>query len=156
MPTNNELGGVYLGTAMLHSKLSKARRKKVGAVLVTKNGVVLTGYNGTPAGLDNNCEYENYSLSNPNDFELVTKPEVIHAETNCILKAAREGVSCIDSVLYVTLQPCVACSAMMIQAGVKEVNYIEQYRDDRGIVLLHEAGIQVNQHKKGNLYNDLS
>jgi dCMP deaminase len=126
---------VYMQTALLHAGLSKATRAKVGAVLVTNQGVLLTGYNGTPHGWDNCCETE----------ENITKPEVIHAELNCILKAAKQGVSVVDSVVYVTLSPCVSCSAMLSQAGVKKVYYRDQYREKTGVEYLQANGIIVQQ-----------
>ena len=140
MANQKELDGVYMQTALAHASLSKAVRAQVGAVLVTSHGVTLTGYNGTPRGLDNCCE-ELKPQPFPHEPALVTKPEVIHAELNCIMKAAREGVSCIDSTVYVTLAPCVQCSAMMIQAGVKRLVYKTPYRDMSGLLLLKEAGV---------------
>jgi dCMP deaminase len=116
-----------------HAELSKAKRKKVGACLVTKTGVCLTGYNGTPHGADNDCE----------DAQGSTKQSVIHAELNCILKAAKEGVSIQGSILYVTLSPCLQCAAMLVQAGVTQVIYLEEYRDTSGIQFLRNSGINV-------------
>jgi dCMP deaminase len=142
----SELDDVYMGTAILHSQLSKAKRAQVGAVLVTNHGVTLTGFNGTPSGLSNVCE-ENHWNALRGEY-LVTKPEVIHAELNCIMKAAREGVSCIGATVYVTLSPCVQCSAMLVQAGVKRVVYHQLYRDTFGIALLQEAGVEVQQYAK--------
>ena len=136
MASQIQLDRAYMGTAILHSNLSYAVRKKVGACCVTPHGVCLTGFNGTPIGTDNCCE-ENY----------VTKPTVIHAELNCILKAAKEGVSIIGSKMYVTLSPCLACSAMMIQAGIREVFYLEEYRDLSGVQYLQESGVLVHQLK---------
>lgn len=138
MANQKELDGVYMQTALAHASLSKAVRAQVGAVLVTSHGVTLTGYNGTPRGLNNCCEVFQTWYDGP---VYVTKPEVIHAELNCIMKAAREGVSCVDSTVYVTLSPCVQCSAMMIQAGVKRLVYKTPYRDMAGLILLKEAGV---------------
>jgi dCMP deaminase len=141
MADQKQLDETYMGTAILHSKLSKARRAQVGAILVTKQGVTLTGYNGTAVGRPNDCEvFQTVHDSGP---VYVTKPEVIHAELNCIMKAAREGVSCVDATVYVTLAPCVQCAAMMLQAGVKRVVYLQQYRDDSGIKLLQESNVVV-------------
>ena len=140
MADQKELDSVYMQTAITHSMLSKANRAQVGAVLVTSHGVTLTGYNGTARGRDNCCETLEPQPF-PHEPALVTKPEVIHAELNCILKAAREGVSCIDSTVYVTLAPCVQCSAMMVQAGVKRLVYKTPYRDMSGLLLLKEAGV---------------
>ena len=145
MADQQDLDATYMGTAILHSGLSKANRAKVGAVLVTNQGVTLTGYNGTPTGRPNECE-ELKAQPFPHEPALVTKPEVIHAELNCILKAAREGVSCVDSTMYVTLSPCVPCAAMMIQAGVKRLVYKEMYRDQSGIDLLKSANVSVDYY----------
>lgn len=124
---------VYMGFAQGISVKSKAKRKQVGACIVTKNGVTLSGYNGTPKGWDNTCEDKNN----------VTKPEVIHSELNCVLKAAKEGISLTGSVCYVTLAPCVSCSAMLFQAGITKVIYKEDYRDTTGIELLRKYGVEV-------------
>ena len=142
-----QLDETYMGTALLHAKLSKARRAQVGAVLVTSHGVTLTGYNGTPTGRSNECEVV-VKTSLPYLFEdtLVTKQEVIHAELNCIMKAAREGVSTINGTIYVTLSPCIQCSAMLVQAGIKRVVYKQLYRDTKGIELLQDCGILVQSY----------
>ena len=128
----------YMQMAELIALHSKAVRAKVGAILLTKHNVILAGYNGTPSGLSNECEITV-------DGSLVTKPSVIHAELNAILKAAKEGVSVVDSTVYVTLAPCVQCSAMLAQSGVKRVVFGQQYRDDSGILLLKTAGVVVEQ-----------
>lgn len=142
MPTQKQLDNVYMQTAMLHAGLSKAKRKQVGAVLVTKSGVTLTGYNGTPTGLDNDCETVHFDGCAK---ALVSKAEVIHAELNCILKSAKEGVSVRDAVIYTTLSPCVPCAAMLINAGIKELVWQETYRDTSGLDLLKQAGIITRQ-----------
>jgi dCMP deaminase len=138
MNKQEQLDSVYMGTALLHARLSKAKRKQVGAVLVTPSGVTLTGYNGTPSGYDNACEING-----------VTKPEVIHAELNCILKAAKEGVSVLGSTVYVTLSPCIACAAMLAQAGIKELVYREFYRSSEGLDLLERCAIVTRNFVKG-------
>lgn len=143
MADQKQLDETYMGTALLHAKLSKARRAQVGAVLVTSHGVTLTGYNGTPTGRSNDCELLQTWHEEP---VYITKPEVIHAELNCIMKAAREGVSCIGATVYVTLSPCIQCSAMLVQAGVKRVVYKQQYRDDSGVELLKSCGILVQSY----------
>jgi dCMP deaminase len=132
-----DFDSTYLGVALSVARHSKANRRKVGAVLVTKTGVMLPGFNGSPRGMDNACEDENN----------VTKPSVIHAELNCIMKAAREGVSVVDSTIYVTLSPCIQCAAMLIQAGVTRVVYADDYRDMSGVAFLQEAGIDVSKHE---------
>jgi dCMP deaminase len=137
MPKQIDLDGVYMGVALLHSQLSKANRAKVGACLVTETGVVIPGYNGTPRGLDNACERHYITGS-------VTKDEVIHAELNAVLKCSLEGISTKNSTLYVTLSPCLRCSSMLVQAGVKRVVFREQYRDNSGVELLRSAGVLVD------------
>lgn len=143
MPTQQQLDDVYMQTAMLHAGLSKAKRKQVGAVLVTKSGVTLTGYNGTPAGLDNDCEESH--ICGSAEF-LTTRKEVIHAELNCILKAAKEGVSVEDAAIYTTLSPCVPCAAMLINAGIKELVWKETYRCTSGLDLLRQSGVECRQY----------
>ena len=147
MPTKRETDGLYMGIAYLYSKLSKAQRKQVGACLVTEHKVVLGGYNGTHTGGSNECEHlENQPF--PHKPKLVTKPETIHAETNCVLKGAKEGVSCFGATIYTTLSPCVPCSAMLINAGIKRLVYGELYRDKTGVELLLNSGVQVEQMKQ--------
>lgn len=130
-----------MGTAILHSRLSKAKRAKVGAVLITPSKTIVPGVNGMPSGMSNECE------DNINGA-LITKPEVIHAERNALIRCAKEGISTDGAHLYVTLSPCVPCAAMMIQAGIKRVVYMDKYRDDSGISLLESAGIIVEQLKE--------
>lgn len=130
------LDDAYMTMAISMSQLSKANRKKVGAVLVTKHGVVLTGYNGTASGDTNDCEDEDGN----------TKREVLHAELNCILKAAREGVSVVGGSLYVTLSPCLQCAAMIAQSGIKQVYFQELYRCSKGIDLLIKLGVGIYVH----------
>jgi len=136
---------VYMQTALLHAELSKAQRAKVGSCLVTTQGVCLTGYNGTPIGMDNICEdVVGWNINTHQDV-LVTKPEVLHSELNCLMKAAREGISVVGGTIYITLSPCVQCSAMLIQAGIKRVVYLQQYRCTKGLDLLAKAGIVVDK-----------
>ena len=140
MPTKQETDGLYMGIAFQYSKLSKAKRKQVGSCLVTEHGVVLGGVNGQHVGGSNECEY----IGGVNG-ELVTKSSTIHSELNCVLKAAKEGVSCFGATIYTTLSPCVPCSAMLINAGIKRLVYSEVYRDVSGVFLLTKAGVQVEQ-----------
>jgi dCMP deaminase len=140
MPTKQENDSLYMGIAIQYSKLSKAKRKQVGACLVTEHGVVLGGYNGTPTGCSNECEMDATGLGH-----YVTKNEVVHAELNTILKAAKEGVSCFGATIYTTLSPCVPCSAMLVNAGIKKLVYSELYREKTGVELLLSAGVEVEQ-----------
>ena len=141
---------IYMQTAEAFAQLSKAQRKKVGAILVTNQGVVIPGVNGSPSGTSNICEDTVKVFEEDQDgayltYKLVTKPTTLHAELNCILKCAKEGVSCLDSVLYTSLSPCLPCSAMLKQAGVKKVYYRELYRDESGIQYLINNGVLVEQ-----------
>jgi len=133
MPNQRDLDRVYMQCAIEHSKLSKAVRTKVGAVLVLSTGVIVPGYNGTPSGTDNDCETRTYKMVDGiGHCDAVTKPEVLHAELNCLMKCSKQGLNSTGSILYVTLSPCIACAAMLIQAGVSEVVYLDSYRDTAG------------------------
>ena len=140
MANQKQLDDVYMGTAMLHAKLSHSRRTQVGAVLVTNQGITITGYNGSHVGASNVLE------TTLEDGTLVTNPSTIHAEANIILKAAREGVSVLGSTLYLTLSPCELCSAMIVQAGIKRLVYNDTYRDISGLNLIKDSGM-VNLEK---------
>lgn len=148
MASQQETDSLYMGTALLFSRLSKAKRAQVGSCLVTQHGIILGGVNGTAMGRPNDCETEELDYIG-RVKRLTTKPEVIHAELNAILKAAKEGVSCVGATVYVTLSPCVPCSAMLVQAGVKRVVYKDTYRDTQGVELLLQSGLQVEQYKGG-------
>lgn len=135
MPSKESLHEVYFDAAYLHSKLSKANRLKVGACIVTASGAIIPGYNGTPAGTDNACEeYDFFGKA-------TTKLEVLHAELNAILKCAREGISCLNATMYITHAPCRQCSAMILQSGIKQVFYKEDYRDLSGVEYLNSYNI---------------
>lgn len=136
MSSSSELDSFYMQIASSAAKLSKANRAKVGACLVTNTGVVLPGVNGQPSGWENLCEKDN-----------VTLPTTIHAETNAILKAAKEGVSVLDSTMYVTLSPCQSCAAMLAQSGVKRIVYRDVYRDTEGVDILKQHAIIIEQYQ---------
>ena len=126
------------------SELSHARRLHVGAVIVKDDTVISYGYNGMPAGWDNNCEDE---IKWPNgDIKfLTTKPEVLHAESNAIAKLAKSSNSGARADLFVTHSPCLDCAKLIYQSGISRVYYNENYRDDTGIQFLKKSGIEVNQ-----------
>lgn len=149
MASQDELDFAYLAMAEIWSRLSKAIRKKVGCLIV-KDGVIISdGYNGTPRGFDNKCEFNHkYSPSNPS--ALTTKPEVLHAESNAITKLAKSTQSSDGSTMYTTISPCVDCSKLIIQSGIKRVVYKEFYRDNDGVELLIKANIEVIKHEKQN------
>lgn len=139
---NNIFHKVYLNIALNVAELSRAKRKKVGCVIVDKdNNIISYGYNGTPSGSDNNCEHCH------EDGTMTTKNEVLHAESNAITKVAKSTNSSNNCKIYLTLSPCFECSKLIIQSGITHVYYIEEYRDITGIDLLFECGIVVKQIK---------
>ncbi len=121
--------------AQVWAKNSYCKRKQVGALIVKDRMIISDGYNGTPSGFENVCEDETGA----------TKPYVLHAEANAITKVAKSGNSSEGSTLYVTASPCLECSKLIIQAGIKRVVYHEDYRITDGIDLLRRAGIEVQQ-----------
>ena len=129
----------HMRAAHIYSDLSTARRLKVGALIVKDDRIISIGYNGMPAGWDNNCELE------LEDGTIKTKPEVLHAETNAIAKLARSSESGLDATLFVTHSPCLDCAKLIYQSGIKHVYYSINYRDDSGIIFLRNSGIQVEQ-----------
>ncbi len=125
----------YLRMAKIWASNSYCKRRQVGALIVKDNMIISDGYNGTPSGFENVCEDENG----------VTKPYVLHAEANAITKVARSGNSASGATLYVTASPCMECSKLIIQSGIKRVVYADEYRLDDGIRLLRRAGIEVEK-----------
>lgn len=124
---------LYMRMARTWAENSYCKRRQVGALLVKNQMIISDGYNGTPSGFENNCEDENN----------VSKPYVLHAEANAITKVARSNNSSEEATLYVTASPCMECSKLIIQAGIKRVVYGEEYRIMDGIDLLQRAGIEV-------------
>ena len=137
MPNQELLDVTYMKMARCWAALSKAERKQVGCLIVKDGAIISDGYNGTPSGFDNICEYES-SVGT-----LVTKPEVLHAESNAISKLAKSTQSSNGAVLYATCSPCLECSKLIIQCGISRVVYGEKYRSNQGIELLKKAGIKI-------------
>ena len=121
--------------AEIWAKNSYCKRRQVGALIVKDNMIISDGYNGTPSGFENICEDESGA----------TKPYVLHAEANAITKVAKSGNSSDGSTLYVTASPCVECSKLIIQSGIRRVVYLDEYRLTDGIDLLKRAGIEVEK-----------
>lgn len=130
-----ELDKRYLRMARIWSENSYAIRRKVGCLIVKDRMIISDGYNGTPSGFENICEDENG----------VTKPYVLHAEANAITKIARSNNNADGATLYVTDSPCIECSKLIIQAGIKRVVYSREYRLTDGVDLLKRAGIEVER-----------
>ena len=123
----------YTRMASIWAENSYCQRRQVGALIVKDKMIISDGYNGTPSGFENVCEGENN----------VTKPYVLHAEANAIIKIARSNNSSNGATMYVTASPCIECAKLIIQAGIKRVVYSEKYRLEDGIELLKRAGIEV-------------
>lgn len=123
----------YLRMARIWAENSYCQRRKVGALVVKDKMIISDGYNGTPSGFENVCEDENN----------VTHPYVLHAEANAITKLARSSNNSDGATLYVTDAPCIECSKLIIQAGIKRVVYAKEYRLTDGLDLLKRANINV-------------
>ena len=148
---------------------SHAVRLHVGAVIVKDDTVISYGYNGMPAGWDNNCEDKVWDKGaggwlDPEEIEakypyeewyedagrnvrygLKTKSEVLHAESNAIAKLAKSSNSGLDADLFVTHMPCLDCAKLIYQSGIRRVYYNENYRDDSGVKFLEKSGVEVIQ-----------
>ena len=151
-----KINDAHMQVAETYAKLSKAKKLQVGAIVVKDNRVISIGYNGTPVGWDNTCEdeIENkdfYIIDNGGPAHgmittsLVTKPEVIHAESNAIAKLARSNESGLDAEMYITHAPCFECAKLIHIAGIKKVYYRNQYRSDAGIEFLKKCNLIVEQ-----------
>ena len=127
-----QLDSRYIRMARVWAENSYCVRRQVGALIVKDKMIISDGYNGTPSGFENVCEDEAGS----------TKPYVLHAEANAITKVAKSANNCDGATLYVTASPCIECSKLIIQAGIKRVVYSEPYRNDDGLQLLQRVGIE--------------
>ena len=145
-------------TAETFAGLSHARRLHVGCIVVKDDRIISIGYNGMPAGWDNNCEdeipcdngeYKRQQLPKSADlwksYNLKTKPEVLHAETNAIAKLARSSDSGLGADIFITHSPCLDCAKLIYQSGIKRVWYGAEYRNSAGPDFLRKSGIQVEQ-----------
>ena len=131
----------YLRMATIWAENSYCERRKVGALLVKDKMIISDGYNGTPSGFPNVCETE----------EGTTFPYVLHAEANAITKVAKSANNCDGSTLYITAAPCLECSKLIIQAGIRRVVYSEDYRSEEGLNLLRKVGIECVQYSADTL-----
>jgi dCMP deaminase len=134
---------LYMDWARRTAELSHARRLQVGAVIVKDDTVISYGYNGMPAGWDNNCEDEVYQQDGT--AGLKTKLEVLHAESNAIAKLAKSTNSGLDADIFITHAPCLDCAKLIYQAGIRRVYFGQAYRDNAGIEFLKKSGITVNK-----------
>jgi dCMP deaminase len=125
----------YMNLALEVAKASYCQRKQVGALIVQGENVIAIGYNGTISGFPNVCELQDGT----------TRPDVLHAESNAIAKCAKSSNSSDGATLYVTLSPCFECAKIIIQSGIKDVYYLEEYRNIDGLNLLNKSKIYVQQ-----------
>ncbi len=128
----------YLRMARIWAENSYCVRRKVGALIVKDQMIISDGYNGTPSGFENVCEDEVTGK---------TKPYVLHAEANAITKVAKSANNCEGSTLYITTSPCIECSKLIIQAGIKRVVYCDAYHTCEGLELLRRVGIECVQRE---------
>jgi dCMP deaminase len=159
----------HMQVAETYAKLSTARRLQVGSIIVKEDRIISIGYNGMPAGWDNDCEDKVWDNGaggwlDPDTFNetypyeawhekaerkvrygLKTKPEVLHAEANAIAKVARSPESAEGAVLFVTHSPCIECAKLIYQSGIRQVFYRDNYRSDAGTAFLKQAGVIVNK-----------
>ena len=153
---------IYMQMAYQIAKLSYAKRRRVGCVIVKDTQIISTGYNGTPHGFDNGCEEDQVKvIENANHQAIleekgytcdsgccsktITKREVLHAESNALAKISKSTLSSGGADLYTTTCPCFDCAKLIIQSGIKRVFYSEDYRDMSGVDLLKQAGIEVKE-----------
>jgi dCMP deaminase len=154
----------YMQTAATFAELSHARRLHVGAIVVRDDRIISIGYNGMPAGWDNDCEYREYFYyghsfgENAADYfdqtdedgkmyRLITRPEVLHAESNAISKLARSSESGDGATMFITHAPCIDCAKLIFQSGIRQVFYSEEYRSRSGIEFLEKCQVEVTQVK---------
>ena len=167
----DKLVNAYMDVAARFAELSHARRLHVGAIVVKDDRIISIGYNGMPAGWDNNCEnvewcsaggwlsaeeiiegwpYEGTYLDADGNtmqgrYRLKTKPEVLHAESNAIAKLAKSSQSGRDADIFITHAPCLDCAKLIYQSGISSVYYRNSYRDMAGVEFLEKSGVTVTQ-----------
>ena len=152
----SKIDNAHMKAAEAYAELSHARRLKVGAIVTKNDRVISIGYNGTPAGWDNNCEIEvrkefEFYVDNGGEkynsatIDLLTKDEVIHAEANAIGKLARSSESGEGATMYITHAPCFDCAKLIHTAGINKVFFRHQYRNTDGIRFLNKCNIEVEK-----------
>ena len=165
MDKQQRLDRVFLNMTKEVSTLSYCIRAKVGSLIVKNGNVISFGYNGTPTGADNCCEDKQYMdvdggawldqatveknwpfRDEKGKYALVSKSEVLHAESNAILKAAKMGISTDGSTMYVTLSPCKDCAKLILQSGIQRVVYLELFKRDFGSVEFLKQFIKVEKY----------
>ena len=152
----SKFANAHMKAAEVYSQLSSAKRLHVGCVVIKDNTIIGIGYNGMPSGWDNNCEdkvYANewsvdnveweYQEENGHPYNLKTKPEVLHAETNALAKIARSANSSDGASMFITHAPCLDCAKLVYQSGIKSVYYRNSYKNTDGIDFLNKCNVEV-------------
>jgi len=119
--------------------------RQVGAVVARDKRILTTGYNGAGSGVTS-CKERCKCMRHEMGIESGTRHEIcyaVHAEQNAIIQAARIGVSIEGATIYCTHQPCVICSKIIINSGIKRVVYCEDYPDKFSVQLCREAGVEL-------------
>ena len=159
----------HMQVAEVYAQLSTAKRLQVGAIVVKDDRIISIGYNGMPAGWNNNCEDKVWDTGaggwlDPDEFlerfpyveyneeaeeecryGLKTKPEVLHAETNAIAKLARSNESGLNAAMFITHAPCLDCAKLIYQTGISKVYFRNHYRSEEGILFLLKSNVEVTQ-----------
>ena len=146
----NNWNKTFLKIALLIADHSKCARLKVASLIVKDNRILSTGINGTSPGVENCQEHfkgvDFTSQKFYNDHHIFSEREEIHSEINAILYAAKNGVKINDTILYITISPCMNCAKAILAAGIKEVYYAQKYdRNQEGIEYLSKNGIKIQQ-----------
>jgi dCMP deaminase len=141
----NKFIDAYMDVAERFSQLSSAVRLQVGAIVVKDDRIISIGYNGMPSGWDNTCETQELWKDGKQLVEpvLVTKSEVLHAETNAIAKLAKSGESGLGATMFVTHAPCIDCAKLVYQSGIASVYYKNNYRSTQGLDFLSKSNVDV-------------
>lgn len=148
----------FMNIARQASTRSTCDRKNVGAVIVRDRTILSTGYNGSIRGMSH-CDEVGHLMEGGHCIA------TIHAETNAILQAARNGVNINQGELYTTASPCWNCFKMVVNAGIQRIYYGEFYRDKRSLEVARSLGIELvgllgdepvesDQGKKGDSHAD--
>lgn len=137
----------YMDVAERFAQLSSAVRLQVGAIVVKDDRIISIGYNGMPAGWDNDCEDHHTMIDNDGNrfIESKTKPEVLHAEMNALMKLAKSSESGDNAAIFITHSPCMDCAKGIYQAGIKEVYYKNDYRSSQGLDFLEKCQLKITK-----------
>ena len=135
----------FMEIAEIVKTRSTCLRREVGAVIVKDNRIITTGYNGAPSGLKHcteigGCERARLNIPSGQRHELC---RALHAEQNAIIQAAKIGVSTEGATIYITLQPCVICAKMLVNAGIKRIVFKGEYPDELSKAILEEADVEL-------------